>query len=290
MTRSQSQLKPVAGSELPISIRRAAANLLELAGDEREVVLLARITQLEAVDEPERHFLDLPKQIKFTFETFALTEHFDPEQPEWLLRRTDEGTINTEDLLADDTVGNVPDWIVLEWSGNAKDIGLPAECYDKLAEEIEYLHEGEIEEWLGLGNSVPDGLSEGVAAIYAKYADESSNDNIEDAPAPKRYIPAKPCKFIPTVRHRFTDIPSDVYDALSRRALLIIGVDVVLGLLPEQANTLDRFLGEMLEKYGSLDQITDAMIVGQYEMMLHFMPADLVLAYHESEKARLIKP
>ena len=184
MSKSQSQLKPVAGSELPLSIRRAAANLLELAGDEREVVLLARITQLEAVEDSSQHFLDLPKQVKFTFETFALTEHFDPEQPEWLLRRTDEGTINTEDLLADDIVGNVPDWIVLEWSGNAKDIGLPAECFAKLAEEIEYLHEGEVEEWLGLGNSIPEGLSQQVAEIYARYAEEWSNDNLEDEPVP----------------------------------------------------------------------------------------------------------
>jgi hypothetical protein len=184
MTRSQSQLKTVAGSELPLSIRRAGSNLLDLAGDEREVVLLARITKLEAVEEPDRHFLDLPKQIKFTFETFALTEHFDPEQPEWLLRRTDEGTINTEDLLADDIVGSVSDWFVLEWSGNAKELGLPDECYAKLAEEIEYLHEGEVEEWLGLGNSVPEGLSPQVAEIYARYAEEWSNDNIEDEPVP----------------------------------------------------------------------------------------------------------
>ena len=145
--------------------------------------MLARITQLEAVEDSSQHFLDLPKQVKFTFETFALTEHFDPEQPEWLLRRTDEGTINTEDLLAEDIVGNVPDWSVLEWCGNAKDIGLPAECFAKLAEEIECLHEGDIEEWLGLGNAVPEGLSEAVAEIYARYAEEWSNDNVELEPA-----------------------------------------------------------------------------------------------------------
>jgi len=184
MSKSQSQLKPVAGSELPLNIRRAASNLLELAGDEREVVLLARITQLEAVEDSSQHFLDLPKQVKFTFETFALTEHFDPEQPEWLRRRTDEGTINTEDLLADDIVGNVPDWIVLEWSWNAKELGLPDQSFAKLAEEIECLHEGEIEEWLGLGNSVPEGLSDGVAEIYARYEEEWSNDNLEDEPVP----------------------------------------------------------------------------------------------------------
>jgi hypothetical protein len=177
-------LKAFDGSDLSLNIRKAAANLVELAGDEREVVLLARLTQLEAVDEPNKHFLDLPKQVKFSFETWALTEHFDPEQPEWILRRTDEGTINTADLLAADIVGNVPDWCVMEWSGNARDLGLPAECFDKLAEEIEYLHEGKIEEWLGLGNSIPEGLSTQVLAIYERYANEFDNDNLEDEPVP----------------------------------------------------------------------------------------------------------
>lgn len=173
-------LRAFDGSELPLSIRKAAANLLELAGDEREVVLLARVTKLEAVDEPNKHLLDLPKQVQFEFETFALTEHFDPAEPEWILRRTDDGTINTADLLAQDIVGNVPDWSVMEWSGTAKDLGLPAECFKRLAKEIEYLHEGEIEEWLGVGNSIPEGLSPQVAAIYARYANEFDNDNLED--------------------------------------------------------------------------------------------------------------
>ena len=177
-------LKAVNGSDLPLNVCKAAANLVELAGDDREVVLLARLTQLEAVDEPKKHFLDLPKQVQFKFETFALTEHFDPSEPEWILRRTDEGTINTKDLLAEEIVGNVPDWSVMEWSGNARELGLPAECFGKLAEEIEYLHEGEIEEWLGLGNSIPEGLSPQVLAIYERYADDWVNDNVEDELVP----------------------------------------------------------------------------------------------------------
>lgn len=180
----QANLKAVNGSELPLKIRHAAANLLELAGQDREVVLLARITQLDAVEEPYRHFLDLPKQLKFTFETFALTEHFDPEQPEWLLHRVDEGTISTADLLSENILGSVTDWFCTEAAGNAKGLGLPAECFCKLAEEIEYLHEGEVEEWLGLGNSVPEGLSPQVAEIYARYAEDWSNDNLEDEPVP----------------------------------------------------------------------------------------------------------
>ena len=104
----------------------------------------------------------------------------DPERPEWILRRTDEGTINTKYLVADDILGNVPDWTVMEWSGSASDLGLPAECFDKLAEEIECLHEGEIEEFLALGNSIPEGLSPQVLAIYERYANEFCNDNAEN--------------------------------------------------------------------------------------------------------------
>jgi hypothetical protein len=75
-------------------------------------------------------------------------------------------------------------------------------------------------------------------------------------------------------------LPKNLYEELSNRAVDVIGREKILNLLPEQENTLDKFLDEMLEEYGSVDKITDEMIIGQYEMMLIFMPTELVLAYH----------
>lgn len=172
-------LKSVEGSHLRTILIRSASKVLELAGDHDETVLLARLTRFDVVEELGKHFLDMHKQYSFEFESFCLPPHFDPENPEFLIRRLDSGIGDTRALIEGELEGSFSEWDVTEYYGTPKEVGLPDELLTRLAEELGWLRIGEIEEYLGLGNGVPVGLSPGVAALYARFA-EHGNDNLEE--------------------------------------------------------------------------------------------------------------
>lgn len=174
------KLKSVEGSHLRTILIRSARKVLELAGDYDETVLLARLTRFDVVEEPAKHFLDMHKQYSFEFESFCLPPHFDPANPELLVRRLDSGIGDTQALIDGDLEGSFSDWDVVQYYGTPTELGLPKECLRKLADELCWLRRGEIEEYLGLGHGVPLPLSPGVAAIYAIYADPWGNDNLEE--------------------------------------------------------------------------------------------------------------
>ena len=172
-------LKVIQGSDLPTILVRSAAEILNLAGDHGEQVLLSRLTSFEAVNGHAQYYLDLPKQYRFEFESFCLPPKFDPENPEYLIRRLDAGVGDTEALLEGELEGSFSDWNVIEYHGSAIEVGLPNEAFERLAEELTSRRIWEIEEYLSQGNGIPLGLSAAVMAIYARIA-KYGNDNLEE--------------------------------------------------------------------------------------------------------------
>lgn len=174
-------LKSVEGSNLRTILIRSAGKVLELAGDHDETVLLARLTRFDVVEEPDRHFLDMHKQYSFEFESFCLPSHFDPENPEFLIRRLDSGVGDTQSLIEGDIEGSFSDWDVDQFTGTPDDVGLPDEVLGKLAEELVYLRDGEIEEYCAQGGGIPFDLSDPVRALYLRHVKKyGANDNSEE--------------------------------------------------------------------------------------------------------------
>jgi len=66
--------------------------------------------------------------------------------------------------------------------------------------------------------------------------------------------------------HRY---PQEVYYNLSKRAVEVIGRDVILSMLPPQRGLLNKGLTEMLHRRkGDLSAITDDEIIGEYAMIV----------------------
>lgn len=172
-------LKVIQGSDLPMILLRSAAEILNLAGDHGEQVLLSRLTSFAPVEGHPKYYLDLPKQYRFEFESFCVPPNFDPENPEYLIRRLDAGVGDTQALLEGEIEGSFSDWNVIEYHGTAIEVGLPDEAFERLAEELTSQRIWEIEEYLGQGNGIPLGLSAAVMAIYARIS-KHGNDNLEE--------------------------------------------------------------------------------------------------------------
>ena len=85
------ELQCVRGSSLAAVFLKSAASLLDLAGDHGERVLTSRLVYFDVIEEPGRHFLDLHKKYKFGFDSWCLPDAFDAGNPEFLIRRLDEG-------------------------------------------------------------------------------------------------------------------------------------------------------------------------------------------------------
>ena len=176
----QADFHCIHGSSLATVFLRKASSLLELAGDDRETVLHARLVYFDVIEQPDKHFLDLHSKYKFGFESWCLPPYFDPENPEFLIRRLDEGIGNTEFLLEGDLEGSFDWWDVTETHGSAAEVELPAEVLGRFTQEIGWLREGEIEEYCAQGGGIPFFLSDGVKALYLKYVRSyGANDNLD---------------------------------------------------------------------------------------------------------------
>ena len=64
--------------------------------------------------------------------------------------------------------------------------------------------------------------------------------------------------------------PED-YNALSAKAVQVIGRDVILAMSRAQTGLLDKALARLLERRGSVAAITDAEIEGQYEQIVFYV-------------------
>lgn len=174
-------LKPIHGSDLPTILIRAAANVLKMAGDHDETVLAARLTEFAVVDQPNKRILELHEKYQFAFESWCLPTDFDPDNPEFVIKRLDRGIGYTDCLLDGDLDGSFEDWHVMEWCGAATEVNLPPDAYPRLAEEIGDLREWQIEEYCAQGGGVPFDLSDGVRALYLKHVRNfGANDNLSE--------------------------------------------------------------------------------------------------------------
>ena len=63
------------------------------------------------------------------------------------------------------------------------------------------------------------------------------------------------------------------YDALSVKAVQVLGHEVVDAMSKAQAGLLNKALDRLLEEAGSVDKVTPAQIEGQYEqIVMHVLP------------------
>ena len=59
-------------------------------------------------------------------------------------------------------------------------------------------------------------------------------------------------------------------DAMSHRAVKVLGSSVIRQMSPPQINLLDRALGRVLERHqGNVESVTDLEILGQWEQIMH---------------------
>ena len=66
---------------------------------------------------------------------------------------------------------------------------------------------------------------------------------------------------------------SEDYDALSAKAVQVIGRETILAMSRAQAGLLNKALSRLLERRGSVAAVTDAEIEGQYEqIVLYVLP------------------
>ena len=61
------------------------------------------------------------------------------------------------------------------------------------------------------------------------------------------------------------------YDALSAKAVRVIGDDVILAMSRAQAGLLNKALSRLLERRGSVAAVSDAEIEGQYEQIVMYV-------------------
>jgi len=60
------------------------------------------------------------------------------------------------------------------------------------------------------------------------------------------------------------------YDAMSHRAVKVIGKEVILSMSPAQRGLLNKALTRVLDRHkGDVDSVTDLEIVGQWEQIMH---------------------
>lgn len=176
----ETNLKYVGGSDLPARIRESATNILYLAADDGETLIHSRITGLDAVGKP-KHFLDDPDAYRLSMEGWALPREFDPEDPERLILFRLTVTGEVEALVENCLAGSFTDFDDNSIYGSPTDLDLPQSHYSALAEHIEDLRDGQIEEYMGQGGGVPFDLTEPVKAIYLKHVKFfGANDNQED--------------------------------------------------------------------------------------------------------------
>ncbi len=174
------KLQCVRSSSLATVFLKAAAGLLDLAGDHGEKVLTSRLVYFDVIEEPGRHFLDLHKKYKFGFESWCLPGAFDADNPEFLIRRLDEGIGNSDALIAGDGLdGSFDYWDVTENHGTACDVELPLEFFGKLAVELSERRQGEIAEYCAQGGGIPFDLSDDVKRLYIQHVKHyGANDNV----------------------------------------------------------------------------------------------------------------
>jgi hypothetical protein len=71
--------------------------------------------------------------------------------------------------------------------------------------------------------------------------------------------------------HSPKDVTLDDYDALSMKAVRVIGHDLILAMSEPQAGLLDKALDRLLLLHGSVETVTDAEIEGQYEQIVMYV-------------------
>ena len=65
------------------------------------------------------------------------------------------------------------------------------------------------------------------------------------------------------------DQKSSHLDAISHKAVRVLGHDVIDRMSDPQLNLLDRALARLVAKRGSAEAVSDLEIEGQYEQIMH---------------------